>query len=752
MGAVVAAAGAVLVVGAAGAVLIQDAPIVTTIFPAIVQPGDRLTVFGSNLGGFFDLEPNLVLRNRNGQEITVFESIEVGDDLLGFRVPDASGACGRMDVYLRVPFLGTASPFSRSVLVRQVLDAAPSVVSSPAENHIDLEVRAVVGCEGRSVARFRATEGEMRDAPFTLVASVLSRNLVRYGLRKLYPGRFAVRLDHLFDLPLGSFGSEQLIVDTSLTDLDLVCPRAVQMGGPVARCRIDNLFEGGRGETRFTVETVDAGGLQPDNILRIAPDTQRSGLLAARGPGRVRVLAELRRVDGGLDRFVGRSQEGVVVEVRDEILPTVRLERSAGTPENVVPGQTIQVLANGEDNHSIAEIELLATGPIAPPDTIQLFDCNPVYPITTTGDCMNVFALPVVTGVGDTIVLTATAIDESGNRSTPAELVFGLSAGDIGGTVFNARGGDPIPGATIQLIAAGGQIVGELVSGGGGYFFGDVPAGRYTVRAFADGFRPVDELIDIAADDDVDLPLFLEPLDGPGRLSVRVNRREPGGTITPVAAATVTVLDRDLFPLAQAATNLEGVAEISGLPVGEYAWLAGGPDLAQGLRRFDISGGGRVSGTADLYVANPSCSSELSHFKVTSGRIQSGNQLTFFDLDADEVFQPGTPRLLHSPDAAVVCVTGNAARPTIDWHGPWADAILSQSVDRVRLIRTPIGGNPATLFDLTSDGAISPPVVYGDTSQGVDIGPFADSTPPDLESGENYTVNVDGIGLRFERR
>ena len=66
----------------------------------------------------------------------------------------------------------------------------------------------------------------------------------------------------------------------------------------------------------------------------------------------------------------------------------------------------------------------------------------------------------------------------------PARAGDGTVAGWVGTT-----GGDPVRGAVVSLFAAArGSFT--AVSGDDGRFSVDLPAGRYTVRALAEGFLP----------------------------------------------------------------------------------------------------------------------------------------------------------------------------------------------------------------------------------------------------------------------
>ncbi len=758
VGTVATAAGVVLVVGVAGAAVIQDAPLPSAVEPFIVEPGEEIVISGANLGGLLDFEPDLVLRNRKGQTVIVPESVAAGEGFLRFEIPDAAGVCGRMDAYLRVPFLGTTSPNSLPVLIRPVLEEATrELVASPAEKRLELRVKGVAGCEDRSEAGYRSMEGSMASAGVINEpqGTPASRNLISYFLPPLVPGLFEASLTTLFEPMLNGRGTAAFAVESSLTDFPFQCPSVLRLGREFYQCAADIPYLGG-GNSQILLElhTLEPGGVAPEDIVETSGGTNgRFVDLMPRAPGKISVSAELRRVDGGLDRLIGRARESAIVEVVDDTPPTVALERDPVSPAVVRPGDTIQVIATARDNHSMKEISLAATGPVEAVDEMQTYGCNPLFPLQTSRNCQTSFALRVVASGRDPVVVAATAVDESGNRSAPAELSFALALGDVGGTVYDAASDEPIPGVTVQLLDLGGSVVDEVVSGGGGFFFGDVPAGSYTLRATASGYRSGSETVMLEAGDDLDLAILLQPLNGPGRLRVLVRMRHPDSAATPVAEATVAVLDRDLVAITQGRSGSDGEVLLEGLPAGEYVWLAGAPGLAQAVRRFDVTdSGGLTNQAADLYPANPSCASDLSRFKVTNGRTAFGNLLDFFELDATALFQLRLTQILHHPDAAVVCVDGNPLRPTVGWHRPWAnDLSLHPPVDVLRFSAFEnVIGSSNTLFNLVSDGEILPPVAYGDASQGRDEGPFGDGTPPNLTPGKPYFITVDSITVTLE--
>ena len=66
-----------------------------------------------------------------------------------------------------------------------------------------------------------------------------------------------------------------------------------------------------------------------------------------------------------------------------------------------------------------------------------------------------------------------------------------LPAAELSGVVLDS-GGLPLPGATVQLLAAGAPLSQTISDGAGGFRFTDLAPGRYSLRAELDGFSPVE--------------------------------------------------------------------------------------------------------------------------------------------------------------------------------------------------------------------------------------------------------------------
>jgi hypothetical protein len=141
---------------------------------------------------------------------------------------------------------------------------------------------------------------------------------------------------------------------------------------------------------------------------------------------------------------------------------------------------------------------------------------------------------------------------------------------------------------------------------------------------------------------------------------------------------------------------------------------------------------------AMTWIAPPAVCSAAARFR------RAGNLAAMFERSNGST-------AVH-PDAAIVCIGGTPQRPTAVWNEDWAAAVLtSPPVNRVLFL--PRKPTSPVLFDLRGGLPITPPVTYGDTSRGEDVGPYA-SSPPDLEPGVPYGVTIASsrVTLSFELR
>ena len=100
-----------------------------------------------------------------------------------------------------------------------------------------------------------------------------------------------------------------------------------------------------------------------------------------------------------------------------------------------------------------------------------------------------------------------------------ASVPAAAQAGRVIGRVTDAAG-NPVAGAHVELVAPDSTPVRAATTGEtGGFDFGAVPAGRYTLRTAAPGFRPRELRVELAPHGRETLIARLRPARGDARLA-----------------------------------------------------------------------------------------------------------------------------------------------------------------------------------------------------------------------------------------
>ncbi|AEW97436.1 MULTISPECIES: MFS transporter [Streptomycetaceae] len=178
-----------------------------------------------------------------------------------------------------------------------------------------------------------------------------------------------------------------------------------------------------------------------------------------------------------------------------------------------------------------------------------------------------------------------------GDAPVPFDLVLAGAAG-LAGEVRQEAGGAPVPGALVVATDVRGEVVASGAAGAdGGFTFGELVPGVYTLAVSAEGHRP-------AA-----LPVEVTP-GTPNWYEVRLAAgARIGGTVLtpqgqPVDDARVTLVDPAGNVVGTAITGADGVYGFSDLDGGEYTVIASGyAPVATPLR---IDGPGRTEFDVDL--------------------------------------------------------------------------------------------------------------------------------------------------------
>ncbi len=762
-----ALAGAAVVFGGAAVVWSIDTPVLRSISPNPVQPGTRLTLLGA---GFGDLPtPNLILETERGQTIELTVPLVEEENEMAFLIPKSIAVCGRMNVYLRRPVIGSlvrnrshGVELKIQPTIEEVLD---DTVEPPNQTRWRVLTTGIGNCPllfSGDCARYRQRDGEERS--FCWPRTVSRPNLTEYKLPHVVPGPYEVTLQRdgiESDFP------ERITFGSSLTP-EIKCNSRTVEVGQRELCAVDlqtplidlqQQLPGGAVEVEWSVDPADVLDVADDN-LRFFLDFEGAKVGAAT------LGFTLVRTDVSPERRFGHASAEIEVVLTTP--PTLTV--TPDSPLLINTGDVIQVTATARaaDGAKMKSLRLTAdSSAIDPGDRFQEITCPgfvPGFPELGSRNCVEVFTLDVLSDLPasqlpEEVVVSMTGVDTFDNESDPVETTFTFAVGDIGGTVFDAEDGNAVPDSTVQLFNETGALIDEIRSGGGSFLFETVAAGHYTVTAQASGYLPGNHEVELGGGDVLDLRLEIEPLNGPGTMIATVRSRLARGSLgDPIEGASVSVLNRNLQVLVNGLTGSDGNFEARDLPVGEYLMRAEFENHATFYKRFDIVVGGGVQGTlAGLYPANPSCSTDVETFRVLRARTVWGNSVPMFEREPRELFDdpPGPRAEAIDPKAAVICLTGLAGRPTIDWHRPWANELLIRPpVDKVSVnARRIVADNRSEFFNLIGAGEIFPPVTYGVESQGVDRGPF-EGSPPDLPSGEPLFVVVGGVTvvLDFELR
>ncbi|MEQ1731595.1 MAG: hypothetical protein ABL982_24755, partial [Vicinamibacterales bacterium] len=189
----------------------------------------------------------------------------------------------------------------------------------------------------------------------------------------------------------------------------------------------------------------------------------------------------------------------LIVPVADRQAPTLTLRTASGA-NTMVPGATVDVIADAQDDLAIASIQLTATGAFMFTDTQT--------PAVQTANASATFRLnvPSTLATGDTVTLTARTTDASGNVSAPVSISLTaqtstavtlptsllLFAGDH--SPFDVTLGTPAPagGLRVDLIS---QSPGVAAVPSSVLFAQGETVRSATVTAVAGGTTTIDALI-----------------------------------------------------------------------------------------------------------------------------------------------------------------------------------------------------------------------------------------------------------------
>jgi hypothetical protein len=151
-------------------------------------------------------------------------------------------------------------------------------------------------------------------------------------------------------------------------------------------------------------------------------------------------------------------------------------------------------------------------------------------------------------------------------------------SGGLTGVVYSR--GIPVPGATVVLTDARGDVVASRATGsGGGYSFTDLVAGAFALTVTAAGYRPAATSVTVSEGRQATVDVELAS----GTRLTGVVQSDRSGR--PIAEAQVTVLDAEGTVVASTLTDDSGGYSFTDLLDGDYTVIAAGyPPIATQLR------------------------------------------------------------------------------------------------------------------------------------------------------------------------
>ncbi|MGE3957098.1 MAG: Ig-like domain-containing protein [Vicinamibacterales bacterium] len=150
----------------------------------------------------------------------------------------------------------------------------------------------------------------------------------------------------------------------------------------------------------------------------------------------------------------------LIVPVADSQAPTLTLRTTSGT-STMIPGSTVSLLAEAQDDLAIASLQITVTGAFSYTETR-----SPAVQTATRSETF-VLNVPASLVTGDTVTVTARATDASGNVSAPVSTT--LTAQVVASVTLPpsilARAGDQVPiDVTLGAPAPAGGVRVDLIS------------------------------------------------------------------------------------------------------------------------------------------------------------------------------------------------------------------------------------------------------------------------------------------------
>ncbi len=381
-----------------------------------------------------------------------------------------------------------------------------------------------------------------------------------------------------------------------------------------------------------------------------------------------------------------------------------------GSPSNGVNFSTLQpVISSTSTNGASAGTSITINGLNflqAPCSTSTTFNGVSSTPTSVTASQITV-PVPVGAAPGPLAVTVGSL------TSTPVPFtVFGA----ISGTVTAASNGNPISGASVQVLQSNTVIASVTTAGNGGYGVQNLPAGTYDVRFSASGYgtaiTPGNSVI-YGTSTTVNASLA-----SPGTISGRVTQTDG---VTAIAGASVTAA-RVSSAAGSATTDSNGNYSISTLAAGSYTALASAAGfVTQSSGGVSVTSGNSTTQNFSLPTGGGT-QSVISYFYDESGRLigasdsqgntagysydSAGNVLSISVNPSSQVsilgFDP-----IHGPVGTPVTISGTgfsstASQDTVTFNGTTASVTSASSNQLV--VTVPSGATTGVIRVVTPSG------------------------------------------------
>jgi YD repeat-containing protein len=297
--------------------------------------------------------------------------------------------------------------------------------------------------------------------------------------------------------------------------------------------------------------------------------------------------------------------------------------------------------------------------------------------------------------------------------SSPVSFVV---LGTLGGTVTDAGNGNPVNGASVQVLQSNRTVATTTTAANGSYNVANLQSGTYDVRFSASGYgtaiAPANSVV-YGSSTVVNASLAL-----PGTISGQVT--QSGGNVAISGATVVAALASS--SAGSATTDVNGNYSISTLAPGSYTVVASATGFVPStVGTVSVSSGNTT--TENLGLQQGSSQSVISYFYDELGRLigvsdSQGNTATYnYDAAGNLLSISVNPTSqvsvvgfdpVHGPVGTSVTVSGTgfsstANQNTVTFNGTAATVVSATSTQLV--VTVPTGATTGTIRIVTSGGS-----------------------------------------------